>query len=59
MTNKRIRELIPRIEHATVRTDIYGNTWVTIEYNRILDGYILTSENEEATREMLLKLKEK
>lgn len=59
MTAEQIRKLMPVVESAMVRTDLYGNTWVTLWYGQIADAYSLNADNEEATRELLLMLKEK
>lgn len=59
MTAQQIRKLMPVVESAMVRTDLYGNTWVTLWYGQIADAYSLNADNEEATRELLLMLKEK
>ena len=59
MTSKEIKKLAHRVEGAIVRNDLHGNSWVTIWYGQIADTILITPENIDAVREMLLMVKDK
>ena len=56
MTNAQLKKIIPLVESAIMRVDLFGRTWVTIWYGDIADSVIVTEENKELFDEMFERL---